>query len=496
MFNLLARKIAGIDEEALSQCPKYEKTWATHIGYMLLFTFIILFTISYLSIDYFNGTTVVLDIEDSVLKLEENSKQKDIYLFFAVGISLTIAMIIFMFDRAVYQSDWFTQLPYGVEISASKKFTIYVAKIWRIVVRLAISLAVAYSLSTFLELRIHESQILDIMQKRHLSDNREIYNNIKLYAEQKKNQQKRLIAQIAQMQKRLNQLQSEGPTIKTEYQSQVYNQHQKQEIEYYNKLQKSIKSKMQNEIAQELNKLEQIQKELDKSQAKRDKLELQLSAERDGIKSITIDGIAIEASGKSTCGKNCRLIQARIAQVDKTIRQTNKKLQTQKRLIDEIKKPYNTNLNELQKEHNSRQKEQASIYKQNIKEFVDKQKKNLKSDIQNLKESIEETQKQLTSLNKRKENDINLYTQKMMKSPEFIKFRDGPMTRMMAVEDLHNDPKYGAMMWLFSLIVKAFIMFLEVVPVVAKMFFSPPSVYGAILQKQARDGVRRFCSSR
>jgi len=61
---------------------------------------------------------------------------------------------------------------------------------------------------------------------------------------------------------------------------------------------------------------------------------------------------------------------------------------------------------------------------------------------------------------------------------------------MTAYQELKNDPKDGATITLFSWMTKFLVIFLEIVPVVAKMFFSPPSVYAAKIQAQV-EGERR-----
>ena len=62
---------------------------------------------------------------------------------------------------------------------------------------------------------------------------------------------------------------------------------------------------------------------------------------------------------------------------------------------------------------------------------------------------------------------------------------------MTAPEELQTDPKDGATIIWFSWMTKLLVIFLEVVPVVAKMFFSPPSVYAARIGDQIeREGAR------
>src|SRR5262249_3554930 len=63
--------------------------------------------------------------------------------------------------------------------------------------------------------------------------------------------------------------------------------------------------------------------------------------------------------------------------------------------------------------------------------------------------------------------------------------------RMRVYQELKNDPRDGATIVWFSWMTKLLVIFLEVVPVVAKMFFSPPSAYAARIQAQVeREMVR------
>ena len=62
---------------------------------------------------------------------------------------------------------------------------------------------------------------------------------------------------------------------------------------------------------------------------------------------------------------------------------------------------------------------------------------------------------------------------------------------MTAYQQLKNDPTDGATITLFSWMTKLLVIFLEIVPVVAKIFFSPPSVYAARVQANvARERAR------
>ena len=79
-------QIAGIDRETLARCPATDKLWAAHLGFSLLLSFTVVLGIT------FHATGYV--IANPWLRL----------LAAAV-----VALTVFMFDRALYQSDWFVQ---------------------------------------------------------------------------------------------------------------------------------------------------------------------------------------------------------------------------------------------------------------------------------------------------------------------------------------------------------------------------------------------------
>jgi hypothetical protein len=86
---------------------------------------------------------------------------------------------------------------------------------------------------------------------------------------------------------------------------------------------------------------------------------------------------------------------------------------------------------------------------------------------------------------------IEEFRRKEIGGSEFQKQKDDPLARMRAYQELKSDPRDGATIVWFSWMTKLLVIFLEVVPVVAKMFFSPPSAYAARIQAQVeREMVR------
>ena len=76
--------IAGIDRETLATCPVTDKLWATHLGFSLCLSFIVILGITFHATGY-----VIQNIWMRLLT------------------ATVVALTVFMFDRALYQSDWF-----------------------------------------------------------------------------------------------------------------------------------------------------------------------------------------------------------------------------------------------------------------------------------------------------------------------------------------------------------------------------------------------------
>ena len=86
MIQRLLWHIAGVDRPTLTTCPVTDKVWAAHLGFSLVLSFTVVLGIS------FHATGYV--IADPWVRLLA---------------ATVVALTVFMFDRALYQSDWFYQ---------------------------------------------------------------------------------------------------------------------------------------------------------------------------------------------------------------------------------------------------------------------------------------------------------------------------------------------------------------------------------------------------
>src|SRR6185503_422458 len=108
-----------------------------------------------------------------------------------------------------------------------------------------------------------------------------------------------------------------------------------------------------------------------------------------------------------------------------------------------------------------------------------------------LRVQVERASADLKELEATRLSRMEDFRQKALAASDFQKQKDDPLSRMTAYQELKNDPKDGETITLFSWMTKFLIIFLEVVPVIAKMFFSPPSVYAAKIQAEVDRERRR-----
>lgn len=488
VLNKFARRVAGIDEKLIKECPKADRIWATHIGYMLSATFVILITISYLSIDYFNGAKIVFDVDTNMMKLEEG--EGSIWFVFAgAAIAFVIASIIFMFDRAVFQSDWFVQTPYGIPQDWLQSLQRTVEKFFRILVRLSMSIAIAFALSSFLELRIYESQIIEVMQVDHLNKNKKIYSQIKQYAVDVDKEIDKKTKERDALRERLEIMMSSSPWMMDENILRLDSQNSHDKNVYQKSLEKLEVSKV-SELEPIQRKLEELNKRREGIAQDLDTLEMTQQAEEYGINTIEMSGMQIKASGKRGDGDLSNMLKKRVQQIREKLINIDEKIEITKIELHRVKVKYVHKIKALEEESS-----QAFSSYQNTKEqYILQAKKdyeaNAKKNRGDMETVLSETTSLLSQLKESRQLRVNNYTQMMLKNPQFIPMRDGPVVRLMALKKLSSLEENGEEMRLFSWIVKAFMIFLEIVPVIAKMFFSPPSVYAAMLQMQVASRVK------
>jgi hypothetical protein len=425
--------IAGIDSETLSTCPVTDKLWATHLGFSLCLSFIVVLGIT------FHATGYV--IENGWMRLLA---------------ATVVALTVFMFDRALYQSDWFYQGIFRQPQSGSDSYGRSelwrsVRRSFRITVRLAISFGLAWIIALFLELAIFSDTITEKLQRDYLAANQPIFEKIEKYETQ-------LDGEIAERRSSLGALESlyrreRAAMIETGSAADA-------QLERHEQLTRTADEQIRALDAQE----KELRTELRQIEEKIIGYAADMNAEELGRR------IGPTSSGRAGAGP---LYQFAKQQRDVYEAQRQER---EKELV----------------QLNARREELRADQRRVAAEAVarrEQDRTSARSYRDELQSQIDTGRAELKALEASRIARVEEFRRKELSDSQ--KLKNDPLARMTAYQELKNDPKDGATIIWFSWMTKLLVIFLEVVPVVAKMFFSPPSVYAARIQAQVeREGAR------
>src|SRR5262245_25902604 len=155
--------IAGVDRKTLELCPTTDKLWAIQLGFSLLLSCIVVFGISFHATGY-----IFVSVWTRIL------------------VAALVALTLFMFDRALYQSDWFFQCAFQRSVRFSERPDPWSGprRFLRIAVRLLISLGLAWVIAVFLELAIFSDTITEKIARDNTALNQPVYAKVQQYESQ------------------------------------------------------------------------------------------------------------------------------------------------------------------------------------------------------------------------------------------------------------------------------------------------------------------------
>ncbi|MGE3988796.1 DUF4407 domain-containing protein [Pseudorhodoplanes sp.] len=408
MFSRIFYYLAGIDQRIISECPATDRLWATHLGLSLLLAFVVVFGIS------FHATGYVVD-----------------GLPMRAVVSLVIALTIFLFDRAIYQSDWFSQ---GLLVIGGREQPLDRRRAARITVRLAISLALAFILSIFLELAVFSDTISAKIKQNHLKTNQNTFDDIK-------KAEAAYDAEIASRKTRLVDLEN---TYSKEAANEVI-------LSGNAKAQFEALENQKSEIKKKTNGLTHFIADFEK----------QIYTFQQDMNAEEL-GISVRPHNTGLAKRGPRYEWAK----------------REKELIEKVLAGKKQELLEL----DAKTKQLEDSQQRLVAEATAERQRNradFESKRDNLGKRIEREKLELQEMQALRTARFDSFRKTATDSPAFQKLRDDPLARMTAYQELKNDPKDGGTIVFFSWMTKLFVIFLEVVPVLAKIFFSPPSVYAA-----------------
>ncbi|ABD06340.1 conserved hypothetical protein [Rhodopseudomonas palustris HaA2] len=418
MFQRVLNSIAGVDHETLASCPPTDRIWAAHLGAMLCISFIVVFGISFHAMGYM--------IADVGLQ---------------VATSLVIATVVFMFDRALYQSDWFYQgllrrSEDGIETERSWGQTLW--RLLRVSARLTISFGLAWVIATFLELAIFSDSISERIEQNRVAANVPIVQKVELFEAQLAAEIERRRTSIEAMETALRNDFVTAPAVDQSV---------------------SVRS---DEFEQRIKALDAEEQGLRAELKEIDKGILRYAAEENAEE--TGQKISETNSGKSGIGPRYQFARRQRESLE---RQRDSRLSEVAQL--------NAKRDELRSAQARITSEAAVIREQQIA--------GAKSKRESLQRQIDEARADLRQVEARKEARIDAFRREVMTNSHFqARTKNDPLSRMTAYQEMKKDADDGSTIVLFSWMTKLFVIFLEVVPVLAKMFFAPPSGYAARVQ--------------
>lgn len=420
-------RIAGVDPVALEDCPHTDRIWANQLGFSLVLNFFLLFGLTFYSVGYFIP---------------------ELYARALVG--FVVAAVLTMFDRALFQFDWFTVAMLQEARDLNRQTTIlqgfltFARPFWRLSLRLLISLAIAYTLSVFAEIAVFDS----VIRERMLVDN---YAENAPYRDKLSKFEKGLDEQRAGLTKRIGDLENEIDAVQRGLGSPA-------EQDEYDLLRMNA--------AQTRARIAALEISLAGNEERIRTLNEDIYAERYGLKDKP------HRTGKPGCdpGGVCHEMVLAV----KDLRDANAALRKDVDMLQTRAQELDDKASEFLKRRNA------------TGEGVIAAKRR---EIASLRSEIVAFDAQATTLKTK-------YADELKRDGTYRELRDDPMIRIRILDELRQDPVRGPAITTMSYLIRAFIAFLELAPVLAKLFFAPPTVYSARIRTAVALGQNRALRER
>lgn len=426
MHRLFCR-IAGVDPVALEDCPNTDRIWAAQLGFSLVLNFLLLFGLTFYSVGYF---------------LPE--------LYARVLVALVVAAVLTMFDRALFQFDWFTVAllqdvrDLNRRTSVLHGFLTVARPFWRLSLRLLISLAIAYTLSVFAEVAVFDSAI----RERMTADN---YAENELYRDKMSTFERGLDEQQAALRKRIAGLESEIDAVQRGIGSPA-------EQDEYNLLRMNASQTRARSAAVEM--------ALAGNEARIRELNEDIYAERYGLKDKP------HRTGRPGCEPNsvCYDLVLTVKEIQQANAGLRKDIETLQGRAQELD-------------------DKAS-------DFLKRRNATGDETIASKRREIATLRAEVSAVEGQKGELLSNHAAELRRDGVYRPLRDDPMIRIRVLDELRDDPVRGPAITSMSYLIRAFIAFLELAPVLAKIFFAPPTVYSAKIRTAVAVGQHRAVRER
>lgn len=427
--------IAGADGEVLADCPKGDQLFVSHLGIALSCAFLFVFLI----------TAIAINVAFPNLDAFAQG--------WAVLFAALIGTTVFLVDRSFIISDWDWQaslrrdelaradwerpdMPSPLGPSWQSRAFARIRRTTAILFRLVLSVAIGYSIATFLELVIYRDEIRPQIEAQHYRDNKSIYDRIG-------ERQNELAYEIKLARDTRDRLQMRAATAEDQIADTIAN---------------PPKGPSQAKVADIDRRIGVLEKEMAAEEAKARTYEENVVAELFGTK-VNDGNSGIEGQGRRY--------------------QTN----------IELKKISETRIASIKNQLTS-----ASGAKREALEGIEKEQEavaaatrsrlaGLREQAQALRTSGAEAQTKYERLIDGRSEQLAAYTADLKRSADFLPISYGIESQFRALRALYET--YGN--WAEHWMVKALIMLLELTPIIMKIFLSPKTLYAIKLDAKRRE---------
>lgn len=416
-------RIAGVDPVALEDCPGTDRIWAAQVGFSLVLNFVVVFGLTYYSVGYFIGEFYVRML-----------------------VALVVAAVLTTFDRALFQFDWFTvALLHEArdferqQMTLLQRFAAFGRPFWRLSLRLAISLAIAYTLSVFVELAAFDQAIREKMVAENYADNEPYRQKLTAFEE-------RLDESLAGRQAAVRRLEDDITSLQRGFVSHA-------EQDEYDALRRNA--------AEARARVAAAERTVANSERRIAELNEDIYAERYGLKDKP------HRTGKPGCDPPsvCHTLVVTV----KEMREANERLLKD---IDSLRA-------------------EAAGFDSKASDLVRRRSASDSDLVASKRKELEALRDEAAAFDARRPALVAAYRDELKQDATYRPLRDDPIIRLGILNELRADPVKGRTFTEMSYLIRAFIAFLELAPVLAKIFFAPPTVYSAKIRAAVVQGQGR-----
>ncbi|GEP61656.1 DUF4407 domain-containing protein [Reyranella soli] len=367
-------------------------------------------------------------------------------IYARVFVAFIVAAVVTTFDRALFQFDWFTValLHDARDLDRDRntplrRLAAFARPFWRLSLRLLISLAIAYTLSVFAELAVFDGAIRERMAADNFSQNAQYRQKI---GDFEKGIDEKAAARRAVI------IRVEGEIIAL----------QRGFVSYIDQEEYDL---LRRDAADARSRIATIEGTLADNEKRINDMNEDIYAERYGIKDKP------HRTGRPGC--EAPSLCYNLVVTVREMRDANDKLRKE---VDALR----ARATELEGKASDLVKRRTA----SESEVVTARRKELET----LRAEAAAFEAQRPAL-------IADYEAQLKRDGVYLPLRDDPIIRLGIMDELRRDPVRGPAFTQMSYLIKAFIAFLELAPVLAKILFAPPTVYSARIRTAVALGQRR-----